>query len=331
MFENLLKELDKLSKTQTISVPIEMDADGYYDKECPAEKCLFNFKIHGEDWGTIVRDEQVFCPSCKHEAPAKSWFTTAQVEGAKEYAFGSVGNSINKAMRADAAASKRRQKRNAFLSITLEAKGGKDAILIPIEAADPMRLKASCEDCDCRYSYIGAAYFCPSCGANSASHMFSQTMSTIRMSVGLEDKFKSALSPDHAEQLSMTLIEKAMQDTVTSFQRLNEQLFEKHCNKSTRRNAFQNLDAGTKLWNDEFSISYDQFLTSTEISKIRLYFQQRHLLAHQQGIVDQDYINRSGDTDYILGQRLVIKKANALEFSELTEKLALSLLKHFTP
>ena len=326
MFDNLIKELDKLSKTQTISVPLEADSEGYVDKECPAEKCLFNFKIHGDDWSAIVRDEQVFCPNCKHEAPANSWFTTAQVDGAKEYAFASIGNSINKAMRADAAASKRRQKRNAFFSITLETKGGKDAVLVPVEAADPMRLKTVCEECNCRYSFIGAAYFCPSCGTNSASHTFSQTMNIIRMSVGLEETLNTTLSADDSKQLINTLIEKAVLDTVTSFQRFNEQLYEKYYGKTTKRNAFQNLDAGTKLWKKELGISFDQLLESSEMDKIRRYFQQRHLLAHQQGIVDLDYITRSGDTDYALGQRLVIKKLDALEFSELTEKLALNLL-----
>ena len=29
-----------------------------------------------------------------------------------------------------------------------------------------MRLRAVCETCGCRYSYVGAAYFCPACGAN---------------------------------------------------------------------------------------------------------------------------------------------------------------------
>ena len=32
-------------KTKEITVPIEADADGFLDKECPSEKCLFQFKV----------------------------------------------------------------------------------------------------------------------------------------------------------------------------------------------------------------------------------------------------------------------------------------------
>jgi hypothetical protein len=72
MFKDLLRELDQLNGTTSVSVPIESDSEGYYDKECPAENCLFGFKVHGEDWTSLVRDEEVFCPACRHCAPAKS-------------------------------------------------------------------------------------------------------------------------------------------------------------------------------------------------------------------------------------------------------------------
>jgi hypothetical protein len=56
MFENLLRELSALEQTTSISVPLEKDAEGYYDKECPAENCLFGFKIHADDWQDLMRD-----------------------------------------------------------------------------------------------------------------------------------------------------------------------------------------------------------------------------------------------------------------------------------
>lgn len=60
-------------------------------------------------------------------------------------------------MRADADAYKRRQNRNSFIRMTLEVKGGHDTLLVPLAAAKPMQLKTTCEGCNCRYSYIGAA------------------------------------------------------------------------------------------------------------------------------------------------------------------------------
>ncbi|TDX21113.1 hypothetical protein [Rhodovulum visakhapatnamense] len=321
MFKNLQQELEKLGRMKEISVPIEPDSEGYLDKECPSEPCLFLFKVHGDDWSNIVRDEEVFCPSCGHVAPKKSWYPRAQLEAARDYALGTIANSMNKAMRADAAASKRRQNRNSFLSITLDVKGGRDTVLVPVAAAEPMRLRTSCESCGCRYSYVGAAYFCPSCGENSASHTFTQTLNTIRTAAGLGEILRNTLGPDEAEVMIRTLLEKAIQDTVMSFQRLNEQLYKRQSGKTARRNAFQKLDAGSDLWKAEIGHAYVDLIGQAKLDQLKIYFQQRHLLAHQQGIVDQDYIDRSGDKTYAVGQRLIVRERSAQKFADLVEEL----------
>lgn len=331
MFDNLLKELRRLAATQQVSVPIENDAEGYIDKECPAEACLFQFKIYGDDWTNIVRDDEVFCPSCRHAAPAKSWFTIAQIDAAKKYALGTVINGLNGAIREDAQVSKRRQRPGSFLNITLDIKGGNVVVLLPIAAAEPMRLRTKCGDCACRYSYVGAAYFCPSCGKNSASHTFLQTLTTIRTSAALGGTLRDVLGPDEAEVMTRTLLEKAILDTVTSFQRLAEQLYETRTCKEPRRNAFQNLDAGSALWEKELGVSYAQLLEATAMTQLRVYYQQRHLLAHQQGIVDNDYVTRSGDTTYEVGQRLLIKESAVLHFSDLVERLGTALMARCSP
>lgn len=327
MFKNLQRELQKLDQLKEISVPIEPDAEGYLDKECPSEPCCFLFKVHSDDWANIVRDEEVFCPSCRYVAPAQSWFTRWQVEAAKKYAIGTITNSINKAMRADAAASKRRHNHNSFLSITLDVRGGRNAVLVPVAAAEPMRLHTTCEGCGCRYSYVGAAYFCPSCGANSASHTFTQTLNTIRTAAGLGETLRKTLGPDEAEVMIRTLLEKAIQDTVMSFQRLNEHLYERQCGKMARRNAFQNLDAGSELWRAEIGQAYVDLIGQPKLDKLKIYFQQRHLLAHQQGIVDQDYIDRSSDRTHAAGQRLLIRDSTVREFADLIEELSHELTK----
>ena len=326
MFKNLQDELRRLSAQQTISVPLESDAEGYFDKECPDENCLFQFKIFEQDWKDIVRDEEVFCPSCRHCAPAKSWFTTQQVEEAREYAMNSIKTGINRAMRADAAASKRRQNRNSFLSIALEVRGGHDVALLPVSAAAPMRLKTKCEKCQCRYSYVGAAFFCPSCGENSADHTFVQTLKTIRAAAQIGDTLRGTLDADQAETIARSLLEKGMQDTVMSFQRLCEQLYDRPEWPKARRNAFQNLDAGSELWGNAIGVRFEQLLCTAEMSSAVRYFQQRHLLAHQQGMVDADYVSRSGDSNYTPGQRLIIKPAAVLSFVDIVEKLGRELI-----
>ena len=70
MFDELLKELKRLERTTKVSVPIHTDQKGCMDRQCPAESCEFLFKVHEEDWKNIFKDEAVWRPFCRHEAPS---------------------------------------------------------------------------------------------------------------------------------------------------------------------------------------------------------------------------------------------------------------------
>jgi hypothetical protein len=198
---------------------------------------------------------------------------------------------------------------------------------MPVAAAEPMRLRTACESCGCRYSYIGAAFFCPACGANSAHHTFRQTLSAVRAAAGTGDVLRKSLDADQAEVLIRSLLEKGVQDAVMSFQRLCEQIYAGFAGApAARRNAFQNLGDGSALWAKATGRSFDEMLTSDEMQKLRKYFQQRHLLAHRQGIVDEDYITRSSDKTYATGQRLIMTPSAVLEFADLVERLGNALI-----
>lgn len=327
MFKNLIRELERLEGTTSISVPLEADAEGYIDKECPSESCLFQFKVHEDDWKNIVRDEEVFCPACRHRAPAKSWYTHQQIEAGKEYAFAQVRGKINRAMRTDARDWNRRQPRNAFIQIGLTVKGGSEPLLLPITAAEPMRLRYCCEECNCRYSYVGAAFFCPSCGMNSASHTFRQTLGATRAVVNIRETLEKTLDRDQAAVVMRSLLEKGIQDAVTCFQRLAEEIYALVPGaEPARKNAFQNLDAGSQLWTKATGVSFDTFMSAEEMARLRVCFQRRHVIAHRQGIVDQNYIDRSGDISYAVGQRLILHPADVLDYVDLIEKLGGAML-----
>lgn len=75
MFDELIRELERLSTNSQISVPLPSDEEGYLDRECPSQECQFDFKIFEEDWRDKVRDEGVFCPFCGHTAQSDQWHT----------------------------------------------------------------------------------------------------------------------------------------------------------------------------------------------------------------------------------------------------------------
>lgn len=325
MFDELIRELKRMDGTHTVSVPIHADAEGYFDKECPAEECQSQFKVFEEDWRDKVRDEEMFCPFCRHAAPADKWYTTEQVEAAKQAAIAQFEGRINKAMKRDADQWNRRQPRDAFLKITMKVDSRPGHVFLPPMAAEPMRLKITCPACACLYAVIGAAFFCPACGHNAADLMFAQSITAIRNALDAIPGVRAAIADrDTAETTARLIVENGLQNAITAFQRYAEALYATRFPSlpAPRRNAFQNLAEGSALWQAASGKQYSDYVTAAELSALAKYFQQRHLLAHRQGLVDADYIARSGDASYREGQRLVVREASVRECLTLIEKLA---------
>lgn len=326
MFENLIRALENLDGRQ-VSVSMPADTDGYFDRACPSEACLFEFKIHGDDWRGKVKDEEVFCPFCRHSAPSDQWWTEVQIEHAKQAALGEVSGEINTAMRRDADRWNSGQPRNSFLRITMSVDNKPRHIALPPAAAEPMELKITCPECNCRYAVIGAAYFCPACGHNSVERDFARSIDTQIASLDAIAYVRQAIEDrDVAENTIRTIIESGMLNAVTAFQRYAEALYlRKPGAPAPRRNAFQSLNTGSDLWHQACGRDFKYYLGAQKLADLNRYFQQRHLLAHKDGLVDADYIQRSGDTSYREGQRIVVKEESVRQCLALAEELARNL------
>ena len=135
---------------------------------------------------------------------------------------------------------------------------------------------------------------------------------------------------DVAENTIRLLTEDLLQRIVTAFQRFAEALYDRKPGRpKLRRNAFQNLGEGSRHWKSAFGKGYDAHLSAAELAQLNRGLQQRHLLAHREGLVDADYIAKTGDQNYRDGQRLVIREAPVRECLAV-EKLGAGLAGDFT-
>src|SRR5687767_12076361 len=98
MFDKLLNEIKELERIGQIAIPIDSDEDGYFDRECPNEECLFQFKVDEQDWKDLFKDEVIYCPLCRHEAPSKSWWTKEQLDQSKEEAIKHIIGRLDNAL-----------------------------------------------------------------------------------------------------------------------------------------------------------------------------------------------------------------------------------------
>lgn len=92
-----------------------------------------------------------------------------------------------------------------------------------------------------------------------------------------------------------------------------------------RRNLFQNLTEGSTAWASSGGRAFSKTMNATEMADLERLFQQRHLLEHRDGFVDQPYLDRTADSDYGVGARIVIKEASVKRLADLIEKLGAAL------
>jgi len=67
---------------------------------------------------------------------------------------------------------------------------------------------------------------------------------------------------------------------------------------------------------------YEDWLSEIELNNLKILFQKRHILAHNEGIVDDKYIKRSGDLTYKIDQRIVVTGSDIRCLVDLIGKLA---------
>ena len=276
MFKKALREIEKLKQIQ---IPVDTDEEGYYDRECPSADCMFQFKVKEEDWTEKFKDESVFCPLCGHNAPADQFWTTEQVEFAKEQALRHIKSKLNKALADGAMDFNRRQPKSGFLTMKMHFKGSvTNSYILPIPAKKELELKLTCSKCGSRYSVLGSAFFCPCCGYNSVIETFDNSIKKIESKIKNINVIRQAvteISPDEAEITVQSLIETGLSDGVVAFQRFCELTYKNNVqqDKKIKFNAFQNLEVGADYWKELIGESYKNWLTDSEFRDLTVSFQ----------------------------------------------------------
>lgn len=315
-----------------ISIPVTLQSDenGYFDRECPNENCLYQFKIKLKDWEDKVSDEEVHCPMCGHVDTSDKWWTQDQLEQIQEIAANYAMNYIQAELDKSFRSLERSTRSNKFFKITY--KPGKRVSFInnPIGQMPEWEQEIACEKCGTTYSVIGSAYFCPCCGYNSASSSFSESLDTIQKMLDSVDQMKALFSEkydnDKAETMCRSMIEGSLGDCVSAFQKFAERRYTEITGKSARVNDFQIIEKGSNLFRSAVGYGYEKWLSEYELSMLKLYFQRRHLFEHNNGMVDEQYLSKTGDTNYSVGQRLIIRKNEVEEVLKILKKLGDGIL-----
>lgn len=104
-------------------------------------------------------------------------------------------------------------------------------------------------------------------------------------------------------------------------------LHERCCRDRYPKLSFQNIYvAKQKL--DESGINIAENLDSSEWDFVVNQFQKRHLLAHKMGVVDEEYINKTGSHPEQLGKKVSITESDVMPLIGHLKVIVSNLSKH---
>lgn len=282
-----------------ISVPIQADEEGFTGRECPQSDCEGYFKI---EFGTGLKGEGLrgHCPYCGHTAGHDHFWTKEQIEYATSVAMRQITDALHKDLKEVEFDHK---PRGGFgIGISLKFKPGTP---MPIHCYREKKLETEivCSSCTLRYAVYGVFAFCPDCGQHNSLQILDKNLEVIGKMLDM-----AAVSD---RELAERLVENALEDCVSAFDGLGREICRVYAKASTdpekaEKVSFQNLKSAKQVIDNIFRFDFAAGLTEGEWKVAIQAFQKRHLLSHKMGVVDNEYVRKSGDAMAVVGRKVSI-------------------------
>ena len=298
-----------------IAITIHADEEGFTGRECPEIDCGGYFKI---EFGTGLKGEGLpcRCPYCGYISGHERFWTKEQIEYAKSIATRTITDALYKDLKKLEFDHK---PNGAFgIGISLKMEPGRQ---VPIHCYREKQLETEivCSNCTLRYAVYGVFAFCPDCGQHNSIQILEKNLEVVDKMLDMASTLGNTL----AEKL----IENALEDCVSSFDGFGRELCRVFKEKASdeakvEKVSFQNLESANNTINNLFQIDLSAHLTADEWQSLLRGFQKRHLLAHKMGVVDQNYITKSGDATAVIGRKAHFEAGDVRALAQLIRKFA---------
>jgi len=292
---------------------VQSDEQGMWGRNCPA--CERYFRT------THISHDSV-CPYCAEPAPSLAFISKAQrVYIAASYdAFG------------------RAMVTGKNTSLDLADITDATPAWHYAEEKQQTHFKCQTDGCGVETDILGIYGYCPRCGRTNARPAFNESMT--RMLTRWEETDKKVSDRNARSEVWDDLTVKSVTEFETLAKHLRRSLLTFPMTRS-RRQAVEELSFQTPLqadialrqWFDIGIVEWKGNATTPpravkqlELPFVTKMLQRRHILIHNSGVVDGDYLRLSGDNQVRLDERIRIPSNEAKHFVEVIREMGLNLL-----
>ncbi len=306
-----MRYLRSLDDKFMISLPT--DKSGYLGRECPNADCRGYFKIMpGTGISGVIT---CHCPYCGHVADHSKFHTADQTEYAKSVAIREIMGAVTKDLKDLEFEIK--PKGPFGIGMSMKVQPGP---LHPIHwyKEEALETHVECSSCILQYAIFGVFAFCPDCGKHNS-------LQILEKNVELVSKMLDMAASAEAE-LAGRLVENALEDCVSALDGFGREICRVHSKASAdpdgmKKVSFQNLEGARQSVAALFKLDLAAGLIIDEWNAAVLAFQKRHLLAHKMGVMDADYVRKSGDSRAVVGRKVNVDAAEVRKLSQIISKL----------
>lgn len=306
----------------TAEISIPLDEDGFLGRECPS--CSAAFKMMGDEYEALPDELELTCPYCGHQEDHNDFMAAGQKERVEAAAQAMAEQWMHREFSrmlggAFGRSSRPAPSRDSFLSVRFEYKPGSPPPLraLPELAHGKTRRVIQCSSCSNHSAVYSSSAFCPVCGPRPAAAKVLEAIDAAEGALTLEDKLDS----EERETLRAAgVFERAAVDAIESvvglfeaFAREQFALRVTNADQVTagKGNVFQRLNDVESLFSQHTSIELVDLAGAERWTRLKVVFAKRHLLTHQQGIVDRKFVNAVPQSGFKVGQRIVVTRSDA--------------------
>lgn len=291
---------------------IQSDEQGMWGRNCPL--CKKYFRTNHVDG---VNDT-TFCPYCSHAATSLAFISKEQ----RTYILAFYDAMMRALIR----------KTNTALDIA-EITDETPAWHYS-EEKQQFHFVCDTKDCNAETDILGEYGYCPRCGRTNARKLFSERIN--KMLARLEETRKTVSDPKERGTIWEDITKACVSDFEAFAKHIRAKLLRFPMTAKRRKRLDSELNFQRPLQADELltqwfdmgvlewpgdTTTLKRSVPKADLPFIKQMVQKRHILIHNGGVVDQDYLDKSGDTQVRLGERIRVCSKEAKRFIECVQTM----------